>query len=331
MSILPKISVVIPCFNAERYIEIAVRSALSQDWPDLEVVVVDDGSTDSSVALIKRSFPGVTLLRQSNAGVAAARNTGIAHAQAHWITFLDADDVWLPGKLQAHWAIHRDSPGVRMSYTAWEDWCSEAPSPTCAYLSTLLNDATDGVRWSGISGWIYPQLLAGCLVWTGTVMVHRSVFEEVGVFNESLRIGEDYDLWLRASRVTEIIRIPVPYALYRWHRASLTQSVPEKNYYSLVLTSALQRWGYTASNGLIADRHKVAIALSKSWSDFASAHLAIGNLATARGASTTALRTNWRNMAGWKVLIKTGFKFFSEKCRTRSLSTNEVRRSDKVM
>lgn len=305
MTARPKISVVIPCFNAEKYIAVAIRSVLAQDWPDLEIVVVDDGSSDRSAELVRENFPEVKLLRQANQGVAQARNNGIQHATGDWIAFLDADDLWLPGKLQAQWDIHRVTPSIRMSYTAWEDWSQVDPLPTPDYLADLLRDAGNFPRWSGITGWVYTQLLAGCLVWTGTVLAHRSVFEEVGLFDPTLRIGEDYDLWLRASRVTQIFRVSVPYALYRWHPASITRSVPEKNFHSVVVGRALARWGYSSPDGSSARKADVDRVLAKSWCDFAGAHLEVGHLHRAWSASWMALRADWGYASGWKVLIKT--------------------------
>jgi glycosyltransferase involved in cell wall biosynthesis len=304
MTTRAKISVVIPCFNAEQYITAAVRSVLAQDWPNLEIVVVDDGSSDRSAELVRDTFPVVTLLRQANQGVAAARNNGITRAQGDWIAFLDADDIWLPGKLHAQWEMLSATPSARMSYTAWQVWTSTEPTPPSEYLAALLSQSGDTERWSGATGWVYPQLLLDCVVWTSTVLAHRSVFAEVGQFEPTLRIGEDYDLWLRASRVTQILRVPSPYALYRMHPASITKLVPEKNYRNLVVGRAVARWGYSSPDGSTARKADVDCALAKGWSDFAGAHLDAGNLARALHAGLMALRADWRRASGWKVLSK---------------------------
>lgn len=305
MTALARISVVIPCFNAETYIEAAIRSVLVQEWPNLELVVVDDGSSDRSAQLVLDTFPGVTLLRQVNQGVAAARNVGMARAQGEWIAFLDADDIWLPGKLRAQSEMLRTIPGARMCYTAWQVWKSTAPAPSHEYLAQLLSQSSDAARWSGPTGWVYPQLLLDCEVWTSTVLAHRSVFSQVGQFDPMLRIGEDYDLWLRASRVTQILRVPAPLALYRMHPDSITRSMPEINYRGLVVERALTRWGYGSPDGRTARKADVCRALSKGWSDFAGSHLDTGNLNLALRAGVMALRADWRHASAWKVLGKT--------------------------
>lgn len=304
MRIPAKISVVIPCFNAEKYIAAAVSSVFAQDWPDLEILVVDDGSSDRSAELVRDIFPDVKLIQQANQGVAAARNNGITQAQGDWIAFLDADDIWLPGKLHAQWKMLSAAPAVRMSYTAWQVWASIDPVPQPEYLAALLSQSGDIDRWSGPSGWIYSQLLLDCEVWTSTVLAHRSVFAEVGLFDPTLRIGEDYDLWLRASQVTQISRVARPYALYRMHPASITKSVPEINHRNLVVGRALARWGYGSPDGSMARKVDVDRALAKSWSDFGCAHLAVGNVGRARLAGLMALHADWRLASGWKVLVK---------------------------
>ena len=300
-----KISVVIPCFNAERYIAAAVRSVLAQDWSDLEVIVVDDGSSDRSAELVRDTFPEVTLLRQTNQGVAAARNLGIRHSQGDWIAFLDADDIWLPGKLQAQWQMLSAQPTARMAYSAWQVWSSTEPSPSPEYVDEVLSQSGDLDRWAGPSGWIYPQLLLDCEVWTSTVLSHRSLFEEVGLFDTALRIGEDYDLWLRASRVTAILRVPRPYALYRKHPASATTAVPETNYKGLVVLRALARWGYGSPDGSRARKADVDRALARSWSDFAYAHLEAGNLGRAWYGGLMSIRAELWYAGSWKVFAKT--------------------------
>ncbi len=305
MSKLPKISVVIPCFNAEKYVIAAIRSALAQDWPDIEIIVVDDGSTDHSAQWVNDTFPKVKVFQQPNRGVAAARNKGIQHATGDWIAFLDADDIWLDGKLKRQWQQLHAHPGVRMNYTAWQVWHSEDPSPSKAFVKHLQSKARDERCWAGPSGWIYPALLLDCEVWTSTVLAHRSVFDEVGNFDTSLRIGEDYDLWLRASRITPILRVAQPLALYRTHTASITKSAPLKNYQGIVIQRALDRWSLTSPDGSRASRVHVYRALARTWSNFAGASLAAGQTAQAWQGGVMSIKTQWHQLPGWKVLSKT--------------------------
>jgi len=300
----PAISVIIPCYNAARYIGATLASVLAQDQPDLEIIVVDDGSQDDSVALVRAKFPLVRVACQANAGVAAARNTGIALARGELIAFVDADDIWLPGKLAAQLRLMQRNPGCAMSYCAWEVWPSDVAQPAPAYLEALRARAGNEALWRGPSGWIYPQLLLDCEVWTSTVMARRTLFDQIGVFDASLRIGEDYDLWLRASRVTPILRVPAPCALYRIHPSSITKSIPTDNYRARVLGRALAQWGYSSPDGASADPAAVRRVLAKSWSDFAGAHLRVGNLALARRAAYKALRADPAHLAGWKVATK---------------------------
>lgn len=316
-----RVSVVIPCYNAERYIGATIDSVLAQDQAGMEIIVVDDGSSDGSVELVRSKYPSVRLERQANAGVAAARNRGLALARGEWVAFVDADDIWLPGKLAAQFALMATDPACRMSYTAWQVWPSADVLPagdTLAHLAALAGDAG---RWAGASGWIYPELLLDCVVWTSTVMGQRSLFAEIGGFDPTLRIGEDYDLWLRASRVTPILRVARPYALYRMHPASITRSMPTDNYRARVIGRALAQWGMRSPDGREADHAAVQRMMAKSWSDFAGAHLGGGNAGQARRAGWKALRSDVTHVAGWKVLLKS--------CLRGLMPTNHAQRTDK--
>jgi glycosyltransferase involved in cell wall biosynthesis len=304
---IPTLSVVIPCYNAERYIAATIESVLAQGHAALEIIVVDDGSSDGSVALVRAAFPQVRVEQQANAGVAAARNRGIALARGEWIAFVDADDIWLPGKLEAQFALMAATPGCRMSYTAWHVWPCQEALPDSATVEQLRRE--DGQpRWNGASGWIYPELLLDCWVWTSTVLAQRALFDEVGVFDTSLRIGEDYDLWLRLSRVTPIVRVARPLALYRIHPASITKSMPTENYRARVIGGALARWGLASPDGRRADGGAVRRMLAKTWSDHAGARLDGGDAAGARRAGWAALRTDPGHAPGWKVLLKSVLK-----------------------
>jgi glycosyltransferase involved in cell wall biosynthesis len=301
----PTVSIVIPCYNAEPYIAATIRSVLAQDLPAMEIIVVDDGSSDRSLDVVREQFPAVRVVVQANQGVAAARNHGLSLARGEWVAFVDADDIWLPGKLKAQFDQMASIPGCRMSYTAWQVWPSVVAEPDAGYLAQLAELASDSKRWSGATGWIYPQLLLDCVVWTSTVLAQRSLFDEVGGFDTTLRIGEDYDLWLRASRVTPIHRVAHPYALYRTHPASITRSLPTDNYRARVIGRALAKWGMRSPDGSVADKAAVRRLLAKSWSDYAGAHLQGGSLGEARRGGWTALRTDFRHLPGLKVLLKT--------------------------
>jgi glycosyltransferase involved in cell wall biosynthesis len=245
----------------------------------------------------------VRVLRQPNAGAAAARNLGIEETTGEWIAFLDADDIWLPGKLRAQFDLLRAQPAARMAYGAWRVWSSGALAPDADAIRDALID-TDPQRWKGPSGWIYGALLLDCEVWTSTVVAHRSLFEEVGRFDTTLPIGEDYDFWLRASRITPILRVSRPLALYRMHSSNITGSAPAQNWHALVVSRAVERWGYSCDHGSRARPRDVRRTLATSWCDYAAAHLAIGNRGTARRAAVAAVRQDPRQLRAWHLLGK---------------------------
>lgn len=301
----PAISVVIPCFNAEHFVAATLRSVLAQGVDGVEVVVVDDGSSDASAAVVAQMSGDVRLIRQPNAGVAVARNTGLQAARGRLVAFLDADDIWLPGKLAAQLALLETNPGVRMCCSAWEVWNSLEPEPTpelFSHLSQQLGGA--GSAWEGASGWIYPELLLDCVVWTSTVLAERSLFSEIGAFDPTLRIGEDYDLWLRASRVTPILRVPRPLALYRMHPTSITKGAARENFKAQVIGRALEKWGLSSPDGRQADRAAVQRTLARSWSDFAGSQLDAGDSEQARRSAWRALRFAPGQLLAWKILAK---------------------------
>lgn len=300
----PSVSVVVPCHNAAPWIEATLTSVLAQGWPGLEVIVVDDGSADDSADRVSRSFPQVRLLRQANAGVAAARNAGLKAATGDWVAFVDADDHWLPGKLGAQMALLAANPQARMACAPWYVWTSDDPHPPAAWLTAAgVADALPRVGL-GPSGWIYPELLLSCIVWTSTVVAERRLLLELGGFDERLKVGEDYDLWLRASRRTPIVRADRPLALYRQHPGSLTRRPPAQNYEGVVVRRALRRWGHAGPDGRRADPRAVGLALARTWHSFGYAHLQRGSLHHGLRGAVQALRADWRHLPAWKLAVK---------------------------
>jgi Glycosyl transferase family 2 len=216
----PTVSVVMPLYNKAEYVGPAVRSVLEQTFTDLELVVVDDGSTDGSAAVVQEmTDPRIRLLRQENAGAPAARNAGIAAARGHWVAFLDADDAWRPEKLARQFAVLDREPDLVWAGGAYI-WSGPGPS--------VLERNVPNHGWLRSPEVIRDGLLAltdeWCL-WTGTIMVRRDVLLQLGGFDTSLPTGDDVLLWSRIAALNPpLAYVRTPIAHYRSDvAASLTQ------------------------------------------------------------------------------------------------------------
>ena len=183
----PRVSVVIPTYNRARCLAEAVDSVLAQEEAEVELIVVDDGSTDGTAHMLAGYGEAIRVLRQENRGVSAARNAGIAAAQAELLAFLDSDDVWLPGKLRAQVDFFAARPEALICQTE-ELWVKNG------------RRVNPGRRHRKRGGMIFEASLELCLVSPSAVMIRRELFERVGRFDEGLPACEDYDLWLRVSR-----------------------------------------------------------------------------------------------------------------------------------
>ncbi len=180
------VSLIIPTFNRCSTLNRALTSVLQQTILPDEIIVIDDGSTDATAQMISREFPQVNYIAQGNKGVSAARNRGIQLAQGDWLAFLDSDDTWLPEKLTTQLHALKKSPKLKICHSD-EIWIRNG----------VRVNAMHKHKKSG--GWIFKQCLPLCAMSPSAVMIHRSVFDDVGLFDESLPACEDYDLWLRIS------------------------------------------------------------------------------------------------------------------------------------
>ena len=184
------ISVVIPTYNRYDFLKRALASVYAQTYLPKEVIVIDDGSTDNT-SQIQKDFPQIQYFHQENAGVSSARNLGIKKSSCEWIAFLDSDDTWHENKLQEQVFFHRENPNILMSYTD-EKWIRDA------------QEVKVPKKFKKHGGHIFHECLSHCIIAPSASLLHRSLFGEVGVFDESLEVCEDYDLWLRIAQKYEI-------------------------------------------------------------------------------------------------------------------------------
>lgn len=214
------VSVIIPVYNCERYIGEAIRSVQAQTFPAFEIIIVDDGSTDETRRALQPFSDSIRYFHQPHSGVGSARNLGLAHSSGDLIAFLDADDLWLPDKLQLQIDFLRQHPDYALVYTDMSMF-DEAG---------VIHESVK--QWLGMTlprGWIFRQLFAETLFAADSVMVRRQCLERVGNFDTSLLSGEDYHMWLRLARRYQFGYIDQPLLMYRQHPGMTTRTLGNAN------------------------------------------------------------------------------------------------------
>jgi len=188
----PLVSIIIPTYNRGWILQEAIESVRSQTYRNFELIIVDDGSTDNTRDILERYEEELVVIRQSNRGVSAARNKGVACSRGALISFLDSDDLWKPEKLATQTAFFAQNPGIRVCQTD-EIWIRNGKrvNPKKVHQKP--------------SGMIYIPSLSLCLVSPSAVMMEKELFQSIGGFDETYPACEDYDLWLRIG-----CRYPIP-------------------------------------------------------------------------------------------------------------------------
>ena len=202
------VSLVIATFNHARFLSDALDSAVAQTLRDVEIIVVDDGSTDDTPDVLARYGRRIRVIRQTNRGLAAARNTGLAAARGTYASFLDADDVLMPTKLAEQAAILDRAPTVGWTYC-------DVLIETTATGAEIRASERFGYAARMLEGWLFPELIHGNFIPAIAPLVRRTVLDAAGGFDERLTALEDWDLWLRLSLIAEARYSPDALARYR--------------------------------------------------------------------------------------------------------------------
>ncbi|HWQ34197.1 MAG TPA: glycosyltransferase [Blastocatellia bacterium] len=241
----PLISIIIPCYNQAQYLSEAIESSLRQDYPKVEVIVVNDGSTDNTAEVAAR-YPAVRCITQSNQGLSAARNAGLNDSRGSFLVFLDADDRLLPHALSTGYRMlqaHPDCAFVYGNYLCMAADGSPLPPP-------IFRTESD----------VYAGLLKRNFIsMHATVMYQRAVFEAVGSFDPRCRAAEDYEMYLRIVRQFPICYHPEPVAEYRHHPESMTKRP------ALMLSATMEvlrrQWKYVRGNELCRQAYREGVRI----------------------------------------------------------------------
>ena len=277
------VSIIVPVFNCETFIAEAIESALAQTYRTIEVIVVNDGSTDGTLSVLQGFGDQIKVIDQANGGPPKARNAGLAAAKGEYIAFLDADDVWLPGKVAAQVAHLEANPDVGTCYFSWHVWPADADGVFRKPAFSL--EPMDAPRVvAEKSGWIYNRLIFDCELLTTTVMIRSSIVRKIGEFNVELWNGDDYDYWIRLSQTAKISCLAPAGALYRVVDGSVSRRARPINDELVVIRSAIDRYGMTDSAGNNIDPAKLHARIDSLIFKFGYLHLRKGSLTTAISA-----------------------------------------------
>ena len=192
-----KISVIIPTYNRKKTLARAIQSVINQSLSPFEILIIDDGSNDGTEEWVKENFQNIKYIYQNNRGVSSARNIGIENANGDWVAFLDSDDEWLSNKLHEQVKAIESNPKIKLFHTN-EIWVRNG---------VRVNQMKKHKKYGG---YIFEKCLDMCRVSPSSVLIQKEVFDNIGVFDESLRVCEDYDLWLRITSKYPVVFLDVP-------------------------------------------------------------------------------------------------------------------------
>jgi glycosyltransferase involved in cell wall biosynthesis len=211
---MPKISVIIPVYNGAKTIRQTINSVLNQTLQDFEILVINDGSTDSTLEILADLIDSrIQVFSYANSGAPVSRNRGFSLASSEYIAFLDADDLWTPDKLQSQYQALKSNPEAAVAYS-WTDHINES--------GELLQSG----RHLTVNGDVYPELLIQNFLENGSnPLIRREAFAEVGGFDQSLLGGQDRDLYIRLATRYHFVLVPVVQVFYRMSTNSISSQV----------------------------------------------------------------------------------------------------------
>jgi glycosyltransferase involved in cell wall biosynthesis len=289
-----EVDVIVPCYNVEDDVHRALNSVLSQTHQNFCIYAVDDGSTDNTMQVLEQYMHRCVSISQPNAGPAAARNRAIRESASPFIAFIDADDEWLPEKLDRQISLLRENESLGMV-------CSRC----------LISESGREKAWDILAdnvphtGRLFQHLVRNCFVFTPTVVVRRRCLEEIGLFNEALPVSEDFNLWLRIAARWDIAVVPEVLAIVKKRPGSLSLSIPaQERLHSGVLS--LEHVRATCSGLSPVEQHALRLALAERIYFYGSYLLSAGARTASRKYLASALQLQFTH---WRAFTKLALSF----------------------
>lgn len=312
----PLVSVIIPTFNRASLLTTAIQSVLEQDGIDVEILVIDDGSTDGTTQILRPYIERqqiVYLRRDESKGPAAARNLGISSSRGEYICFLDSDDTLTGGSIRLRLSALQHRPEIGLLFSDYDETRLTDEGRVIACRNALANrkqlqlearahvEQVDGCLHLFGATLFHDLLVLRRLVWTGTVMIPRRVLQEIGLFNENYRIAEDMDLWFRIARRYKLAYLDKSTATYLLHGDGIT------NNFGLYYRSTVAVLESFMSDPAIPPSHKAKIRkkIAAYCYDLGAHHLAGNDYPEARCYYRKALRYDRCKLAHYGFFLFT--------------------------
>ncbi|NJL78661.1 MAG: glycosyltransferase [Richelia sp. RM2_1_2] len=216
------ISVIVPVFNGERTIEETIKSILNQTFSNIEIIIINDGSTDTTLEILENIYDSrIKIFSYPNAGLSVSRNRGISQAKGEYISFIDADDLWTADKLELQWQVLQSNSQAAVAYS-WTDYIDES------------GKFIKSGRRIKVNGDAFRKLLITNFLENGSnPLIRQQALEKVGGFDESLAAAEDKDMWLRLAANYEFVCVEKPQILYRTSTNSMSTNLKRQETASL--------------------------------------------------------------------------------------------------
>jgi len=292
----PTISAVIPAYNSAAFIGEAISSIRSQTHPVDEIIVVDDGSEDNTGEVTRQAGRDIRYIRQDNAGPSSARNRGIASASGDLIAFLDADDLWVPDRIERQLDVIRHNPEIVL--VAGD--MAEIDVQGRIIVPTVLGKHSMLALFRELGGSPIPNALALLMkinfIPTGSVLVSKSVLLATGSFNTGIRYGEDLELWGRIAASHAISCLPDVLMLRRQHGNNATRSMGPLLLDLVKVAESARSWGHASllQSGVDPDR-----LVAQAWANLGYWHFTSSNMPQARAAFFSSLRERFNSRAAF--------------------------------
>jgi len=303
---LPLISVIIPVYNGTNYLHEAIESVLSQTYANYELLVVDDGSTDETWAVIESYGSRLRGIHKENGGVASALNCGIRHARGKYIAWLSHDDLFLPEKLERQIAFFQEFKNFKACYTDYS--ITDAKGKIISEVKTPWYPREQALR-----------ILFGDMYISGsTMLIERTCFDQVGLFSETLRYTQDGEMWLRLIRYSDVGRLPEKLVKQRAHpqQGSIFSKPAHREETKNLYEKIFREWGIAVifpefSNRLDDPR---TVARVHTWfGDTMAFHRGFYDIADEHYRESRDLWPSWRNPACLKLFFGSQIVFFPKR------------------